>query len=98
QQTQEIGIRMALGAQPRDALKMLMKQGVKLAAAGVTIGSGAALALTWLMKGLLFGVGATDPATFVTTSLLLVGVALLACYLPARRATEVDPMVALRVE
>jgi putative ABC transport system permease protein len=98
QRTREIGIRMALGAEPRDALKMVMKQGAKLAAAGVAIGSGAAAALTWLIEGLLFDLRAADPVTFVTAPLLLAGAALLACYLPARRATKVDPIVALRCE
>jgi predicted permease len=96
--TREIGIRMALGAEPRDALKMVMRQGAKLAAAGVAIGSVAAAALTWLIEGLLFDLRAADPATFVAAPLLLAGAALLACYLPARRATKVDPMVALRTE
>jgi predicted permease len=98
QRTREIGIRMALGAEPRDALKMVMKQGAKLAAAGVAIGSGAAAALTWSIEGLLFDLRAADPVTFVTAPLLLAGAALLACYLPARRATKVDPIVALRCE
>jgi len=98
QRTREIGIRMALGAEPRDALKMVMRQGAKLAAAGVAIGSGAAAALTWLIEGLLFDLRAADPATFVAAPLLLAGAALLACYLPARRATKVDPSVALRCE
>jgi predicted permease len=98
QRTREIGIRMALGAEPRDALKMVMKQGAKLAVAGVAIGSGGAAALTWLIEGLLFDVRAADPATFVAAPLLLAGVALLACYLPARRATKVEPMIALRCE
>jgi putative ABC transport system permease protein len=98
QRTREIGIRMALGAEPRDALKMVMRQGAKLAAAGVAIGSGGAAALTWLIEGLLFDVRAADPATFVAAPLLLAGAALLACYLPARRATKVDPMIALRCE
>ncbi|HKC86552.1 MAG TPA: ABC transporter permease, partial [Blastocatellia bacterium] len=96
--TREIGIRMALGAEPRDALKMVMRQGAKLAAAGVAIGSVAAAALTWLIEGLLFDLRAADPVTFVTAPLLLAGAALLACYLPARRATKVDPIVALRSE
>jgi len=98
QRTREIGIRMALGAEPRDALKMVMRQGAKLAAAGVAIGSGAAAALTWLIEGLLFDLRAADPVTFVAAPLLLAGAALLACYLPARRATKVDPIVALRCE
>jgi putative ABC transport system permease protein len=98
QRTREIGIRMALGAEPRDALKMVMKQGAKLAAAGVAIGSGAAAALTWLIEGLLFDLRAADPVTFMTAPLMLAGAALLACYLPARRATKVDPIVALRCE
>jgi predicted permease len=98
QRTREIGIRMALGAEPRDALKMVMKQGAKLAIAGVAIGSGGAAALTWLIEELLFDVRAADPATFVAAPLLLAGAALLACYLPARRATKVEPIVALRCE
>jgi putative ABC transport system permease protein len=98
QQTREIGIRMALGAEPRDALKMVMRQGAKLTVAGVAIGSGGAAALTWLIEGLLFDVRAADPATFVAAPLLLAGVALLACYIPARRATKVEPIVALRCE
>jgi putative ABC transport system permease protein len=96
--THEIGIRMALGATTRDVFKLIVGRGMKLTAVGVLIGVGGAIALTRLMHSLLFNTSTTDPVTFILISILLSVAAFLACYLPARRAAKVDPLIALRYE
>jgi len=98
QRQREIGIRMALGAQKRNVLSLIIGQGMKLALTGVVIGVLSALALTRVLRNLLYEVKPTDPFTFAAVALLLVGIALFACWLPARRAAKVDPMEALRCE
>jgi len=98
QRTHEIGVRMALGARPDNVLKMIMGYGMRIVFAGMAIGIAGALALSRVVASLLYGVKATDGMTFVLTSLLLAFIALVACYVPARRAMRVDPMVALRHE
>jgi len=98
QQRREIGLRLALGAQASDVMKLVIGQGMKPALVGLGIGLAAAFGLTRLMASLLFGVSSTDTLTYAACALLLICVALLACYFPARRATKVDPLAALRRE
>ena len=98
QRTHEIGVRMALGAQTKDILRLVVGEGMVLAVLGIGIGVLVSFAVMRSLSSLLFNISPTDPLTFVLISLLLVGVALLACLFPARRATKVDPLVALRYE
>ena len=98
ERTREIGIRMALGAKRGDVLRMILGQGMRVSAVGIAMGLAIALGLTRLLRTLLFEVSATDPITFVLVAMMMSLIALMACYLPARRATRVDPLVALRDE
>jgi len=98
QRRQEIGVRVALGAQTRDVLRLIIGQGMSLALLGVTLGLGAAFGLTRLMRAMLYGVSPADPLTFAIIATVLLLAASLACWIPARRATRVDPLVALRHE
>jgi putative ABC transport system permease protein len=96
--TREIGLRMALGAQPRRVLLLVLRQGLLLTLIGIGVGLAGALVLSRVMSGLLYGVGTSDPLTFASIVVLLGVVSLVACYIPARRATRVDPLIALKYE
>jgi putative ABC transport system permease protein len=96
--TQEIGVRLALGASQSEVMQLILKQGLRLVMVGVAVGLLSAITVTRAMKTMLFGLSATDPVTYFVLTLLLIAVALLACYLPARRAMKVDPLIALRQE
>jgi putative ABC transport system permease protein len=98
QRTRELGIRLALGAQVGDVLKMILAQGMAVIGVGLVLGLAAAFGLMRLLRSLLFGIGENDPLTFVAITIVLLIVALIACYIPARRATKVDPLEALRAE
>jgi putative ABC transport system permease protein len=98
QGTRELGIRLALGATPTDISRLVVRQGMTLAVAGVALGLAGAFALTRLIRSLLFGVQATDPVTYIAIAALLAAIALAASYIPARRASQIDPMVSLRWE
>jgi putative ABC transport system permease protein len=98
QRSHELGIRIAVGASPRDILRLVLGQGVRMTLLGAAIGLVASLAVTRALSSLLFGVSTTDPVTFIVVPVVLAFVAMLACYLPARRAMRVDPMIALRYE
>src|SRR5205085_10107289 len=98
QRTNEIGIRIALGASSVDVIRLILRQGLTLALAGVALGALASFGLTRMLKSFLFGISANDPVTFAAVALLLTAMALVACWIPARRATKVDPMIALRYE
>jgi putative ABC transport system permease protein len=98
QRTHEIGIRMALGAKPKDMLRLIIGQGMKLGVIGVAIGFAIAMGLTHFLSSMLFGITATDPVSFGAVILMLLVVVVMACYVPARRAMRVDPMIALRHE